>query len=105
RVVLEVCLCHGSAARVVEALTSAPARAGAILDSPVEAPPGLVFAFRLKADGTAEELTVDRPIAEDPEGWLWLAPLQLGRCARRSFLALVFLLSCRGARAARCRRR
>jgi hypothetical protein len=25
-----------------------------------------------------------------------LAPLQLGRCARRSFSALVFLLSCRG---------
>ena len=57
---------------MVEVLTSAPARAGAILDSPVEAPPGLVFAFRLKADGTAEELAVDRPIADDPHGWLWL---------------------------------
>ena len=57
---------------MVEVLTSAPARAGAILDSPVGAPPGLVFAFRLKADGTAEELAVDRPIADDPHCWLWL---------------------------------
>jgi zinc transporter len=33
--------------------------------------PGLVRAFRFGADGSAEELAVDQPIAED-EGWLWL---------------------------------
>jgi zinc transporter len=43
-----------------------------MLDSPTEALPGLVSAFRLKPDGTAEELAVDRPIAEHPQGWLWL---------------------------------
>src|SRR5262245_4797840 len=32
---------------------------------------GLVCAFRFHADGTPEELNVDRPIA-DGEGWLWL---------------------------------
>ena len=53
-------------------LTDAPARAGATLESPAEALPGLVTAFRLKSDGTAEELAVDRPIAVEPHGWLWL---------------------------------
>ena len=57
---------------MVEFLTDAPARAGATLESPAEALPGLVFAFRLKPDGTAEELAVDRPIAVEPQGWLWL---------------------------------
>jgi zinc transporter len=33
--------------------------------------PGLVRAFRFGADGSAEELAVDQPIAEG-EGWLWL---------------------------------
>src|SRR5262245_45192292 len=32
---------------------------------------GLVYAFRFHADGTSEELNVDRPIA-DGDGWLWL---------------------------------
>src|SRR5262249_25119824 len=63
---------QGSAARVAELLTDAPARAGATLESPAEALPGLVTAFRLKPDGTAEELAVDLPIAEEPRGWLWL---------------------------------
>ncbi len=34
--------------------------------------PGLILAFRMRADGTAEELAVDAPIAEQPDGWLWL---------------------------------
>jgi zinc transporter len=33
--------------------------------------PGLVSAFRFDADGAAEELRADRPIADAP-GWLWL---------------------------------
>ena len=53
-------------------LTDAPARAGATLESPAEALPGLVFAFRLRPDGIAEELGVDRAIAVEPRGWLWL---------------------------------
>jgi Mg2+ and Co2+ transporter CorA len=31
-----------------------------------------VAAFRVKPDGTAEEFSVDRPIAEESAGWLWL---------------------------------
>jgi zinc transporter len=34
--------------------------------------PGLVWAFRLDADGTAKELAVDQPMAEHHAGWLWL---------------------------------
>ncbi|HZP07898.1 transporter [Methyloceanibacter sp.] len=33
--------------------------------------PGLVFAFRFTSDG-AEELPVEKPIDETPDGWLWL---------------------------------
>jgi zinc transporter len=57
---------------VAEVLKSAPATAGATVETPAQAPPGLISAFRLKADGAVEELAVDRPIAADPEGWLWL---------------------------------
>ena len=64
--------CQGSAARVAKLLTDAPARAGATLESPAEALPRLVFAFRLRPDGIAEELGVDRAIAVEPRGWLWL---------------------------------
>jgi hypothetical protein len=64
--------CQGSAARVAKLLTDAPARAGATLESPAEALPGLVFAFRLRPDEIAEELGVDRAIAVKPRGWLWL---------------------------------
>src|SRR6185295_10020398 len=46
--------------------------AGAILNFPAEALPGLVCAFRLKTDGTTEELAVDHPIVEEPGGPLWL---------------------------------
>jgi hypothetical protein len=46
--------------------------AGAILNFPAEALPGLICAFRLKADGTTEELAVDHPIVEEPGGSLWL---------------------------------
>src|SRR5262249_3589692 len=60
--------CQGSAARVAELLTDAPARAGATLESPAEALPGLVSAFRLGPDGIAEELAVDRAIAVEPRG-------------------------------------
>ena len=34
--------------------------------------PGLVWAFRFHADGSSEELAVDRPIADHLDGWLWL---------------------------------
>jgi zinc transporter len=35
-------------------------------------PGGLVFAFRVHADGAAEELSVDQPLDDRPDGWLWL---------------------------------
>jgi zinc transporter len=57
---------------MVEVLNSMPAQAGATCEFPAEALPGLVTAFRLKPDGTAEELAVDLPIAEQSRGWLWL---------------------------------
>jgi zinc transporter len=57
---------------VAEVLTAAPARTGATRNFPVGALPGLVCAFRLKPDGTAEELAVDHPIAEEPGHSLWL---------------------------------
>jgi zinc transporter len=57
---------------VAEVLKSAPATGGAPIEAPAKALPGLISAFRLKADGAIEELAVDRPIAEEPEGWLWL---------------------------------
>ncbi|RAI39378.1 transporter [Rhodoplanes roseus] len=34
--------------------------------------PGLVWAFRIRGDGVAEELDVERPIEPRPDGWLWL---------------------------------
>jgi zinc transporter len=34
--------------------------------------PGLVWAFRIHADGSAEELPVDAPITDRHDGWLWL---------------------------------
>lgn len=45
--------------------------AGASTDAP-ETLPGLVSAFRFEAGSTGEELPVDKPIAEGPDGWLWL---------------------------------
>lgn len=57
---------------MAEVLKSAPATGGAPIEAPAKALPGLISAFRLKADGAIEELAVDRPIAEEPEGWLWL---------------------------------
>ncbi len=45
---------------------------GASPAAPAQALPGLISAFRSKADGVAEELAVDRPIVEDADGWLWL---------------------------------
>jgi len=36
------------------------------------APPGLVWAFRLHGDGSAEALPVDRPIEFTHDGRLWL---------------------------------
>jgi zinc transporter len=35
-------------------------------------PSGLVFAFRVHADGATEELSVDQPLDDRPDGWLWL---------------------------------
>src|SRR5579863_5291433 len=40
--------------------------------SDTDAPPGLVWAFRVHADGTPEALPVDAPIPTDHDGWLWL---------------------------------
>jgi zinc transporter len=34
--------------------------------------PGLVWAFRFKASGVAEELSVDRPMPNLHDGWFWL---------------------------------
>jgi zinc transporter len=34
--------------------------------------PGLVWAFRIHADGSAEALAVDQPIEAHHDGWLWL---------------------------------
>jgi len=34
--------------------------------------PGLVWAFRIHADGSAEPLAVDQPIEHRHDGWLWL---------------------------------
>ena len=45
---------------------------GASPAAPAQALPGLISAFRSKADGVVEELAVDQPIAEDFDGWLWL---------------------------------
>jgi zinc transporter len=38
-------------------------------DSPV---PGLVWAFRIRNDGTAEALPIDQPIEDRHDGWVWL---------------------------------
>ncbi len=46
--------------------------AGASAAAPLETLPGLVSAFRFEADSAGEELPVDKPIAERPDGWLWL---------------------------------
>ncbi len=37
-----------------------------------QAVPGLVWAFRIHADGAAEELNVDEPLDDRHDGWLWL---------------------------------
>ncbi len=34
--------------------------------------PGLVWAFRMHADGTPQSLPVDKPIDINDDGWLWL---------------------------------
>lgn len=34
--------------------------------------PGLISAFRIHPDGTAEELDIDQPIEDRHNGWLWL---------------------------------
>ncbi|MBN8945131.1 MAG: transporter [Rhizobiales bacterium] len=39
---------------------------------PGTAVPGLVWAFRIHPDGTAEELAVDAPLEDRHDGWLWL---------------------------------
>jgi len=46
---------------------SAPARA-----DDIGVVPGLVWAFRIHDNGTAEALPVDKPIASHHDGWLWL---------------------------------
>jgi zinc transporter len=34
--------------------------------------PGIIWAFRIHEDGTAEALPVDKPIENRHDGWLWL---------------------------------
>ena len=46
--------------------------ASASADALAEGLPGLICAFRVHPDGLAEELAVDKPIAEQPDNWLWL---------------------------------
>ena len=53
--------------------------------------PDLVLAFRFHADGSSEEISVDHPIADHLDGWLWLhfdlpaghAPPQLPKSVSR----------------------
>ena len=72
---------------------SAPSRE-ASLDRPAARPiPGLVWAFRFHADGTAEELAVDRPIEDRHDGWLWLT------CGSLLHLSLCMAKSCPRVRA------
>ena len=66
---------------------------GAQRDAPsVEGPPnfgiipGLVWAFRIHVDGTAEPLPFDQPIENRPEGWLWIH-LNLSSTAATQWLA------------------
>ena len=47
--------------------------------------PGLVWAFRIHADGSAEALAVDQPIEQRHDGWLWL---HLNLADRRAAAAL-----------------
>jgi zinc transporter len=49
-----------------------PASAALAPQSAAQAMPGLVWAFRVHADGTPEALPIDKPIAMDDDGWLWL---------------------------------
>ncbi len=44
----------------------------AVTDTRGETLPGLVAAFRFAADGSAQELAVDKPITEEADCWLWL---------------------------------
>ncbi|HEX2449163.1 MAG TPA: CorA family divalent cation transporter [Methyloceanibacter sp.] len=46
-------------------------RADGTADPAAKALPGLIAAFRINADGSAEELRVDQPI-DAAQGWLWL---------------------------------
>ena len=82
-----------------EALTE-----GAATDARAETLPGLVAAFRFAADGSAQELTVDKPIEKEADGWLWLHfNLTDARACR--FLRRRPHLSHRGARPAHRQRR
>ena len=53
--------------------------------------PGLVWAFRFHANGAAEELAVDQPIADRREGLLWLHFDLADAAASRSLGALEYL--------------
>jgi zinc transporter len=48
------------------------ADSGATIRASEQPLPGLVWAIRFHLDGTSEELSVDRPIADQYDGWLWL---------------------------------
>lgn len=56
---------------VAKARDGRAALAGARSPSP-QVLPGLVWAFRFRADGVPEELPVDQPIDGRQDGWLWL---------------------------------
>jgi hypothetical protein len=44
--------------------------------------PGLAWGFRIHEDGTADALSIDKPIEHRHDGWLWL---HLGGCAQPNF--------------------
>ena len=52
--------------------TETPARPPAGTPSAGDLVPGLVWAFRIHPDGSAQELAPDAPIEDRHDGWLWL---------------------------------
>jgi zinc transporter len=54
-------------------MTTAPVSKRALVDPvPMPPTPGLISAFLFRPGSPPEELPVDRPLPERPDGWLWL---------------------------------
>jgi len=55
-------------------MTNAPASNKSALLDPVPTPPlpGLISAFLFRSGSAPEELPIDRPLPDRPDGWLWL---------------------------------